>query len=35
MTTKAAVRKAARREGIVTFDPETHSQTELDALLGA
>jgi hypothetical protein len=34
MTTKAAVRRAARREGIVTFNPETQSRTELDALLG-
>jgi predicted nucleic acid-binding protein len=34
LTTKATLRRAARQEGIVTFNPETQSQTELDDLLG-
>jgi predicted nucleic acid-binding protein len=35
MTTKAGLRRAARQEGIVTFNPETQSRTALDDLLGA
>jgi hypothetical protein len=34
MTTKAAVRRAAQQEGIISFNPERQSQADLDGLLG-
>lgn len=33
MTTKVGLRRAARQEGIVTFDPEAQSPSALDSLL--